>query len=261
MSEPASTPFRYGDEARQVADLYLPEVVGDGPVPMVVLIHGGFWRPTYDRSLMRPLALDLTRRGFGAWNVDYRASGDGGGGWPRTFEDVAAAVDLLREAAADHPIDLDRVVTVGHSAGGTLALWAAARPGLPADAPGHDPSVTVCAAVSLAGVNNLVAGYFEGLGSGAVEALMGAGPNEDRSRYALASPEDRLPIGVRQLIVHGSDDDVVPPEQSTKYAAKATESGDRVELLVVDGADHFDVIDPGHVAWVQVADRLPDLCR
>jgi acetyl esterase/lipase len=228
---------------------------------VAVLIHGGYWRPTYDRSLMRPLALDLIGRGVAAWNVDYRASGDGGGGWPRTFEDVAAAVDLLVEVADDHPLDLDRVVTVGHSAGGTLALWAAARSGLPAGAPGHDPSVPIRAAVSLAGVNNLVAGYFDDLGSGAVEALMGRTPNDDRSRYELASPEDRLPIGVRQLVVHGSDDVVVPPEQSTKYAAKATASGDRVELLEIDGADHFDVVDADHDAWKQVADRLPDLYR
>jgi dipeptidyl aminopeptidase/acylaminoacyl peptidase len=195
---------------------------------------------------MRPLALDLVGRGFAAWNVDYRASGDGGGAWPRTFEDVAAAVDLLADVAADHPVDLDRVVTIGHSAGGTLALWAAARS-------------TVRVAVSLAGVCDLVAGHAAGLGSGAVEALMGGPPADDRPAYALASPMGRLPIGVRQLVVHGSADDIVPLSQSTSYAAAAAASGDPVELLVVDGADHFDVIDPTHRAWMQVVDRLPDL--
>ena len=250
-----STPFRYGGAASQVTDLYLPAVVDGVRSPVVVLVHGGFWRSAYDRSLMGPLALDLADRGFAAWNVDYRAGGDGGGGWPRTFEDVAAAVDLLAGVAADHPVDLDRVVTVGHSAGGTLALWTAARPGLPAGAPGHGPSVRARAAVSLAGVNDLVAGHAEGLGSGAVEALRG----DDRAAYALASPMERLPIGVAQLVVHGSDDDVVPRSQSTTYAAAAAAAGDPVELLEVDGADHFDVIDPVHRAWTQVVDRLPAL--
>jgi acetyl esterase/lipase len=255
-----STPFRYGGAASQVADLYVPDGQDGGRRPVVVLVHGGYWRPVYDRSLMRPLALDVVRRGFTAWNVDYRASGAGGGGWPRTFEDVAAAVDLLADVAADHPVDLDRVVMVGHSAGGTLALWAAGRPGLPAGAPGHDPSVRARAAVSLAGVNDLAAGFVEGLGSGAVEALMGGAPEDDRPAYSLASPVDRLPIGVRQLLVHGSDDDVVPPSQSRTYAAAAGAAGDPVELVEIDGADHFDVIDPAHDAWRRVADRLPDLC-
>ena len=239
-----------------MADLYLPVLADGGRCPVVVLIHGGYWRSAYDRSLMRPLALDLARRGIAAWNVDYRASGDGGGGWPRTFEDVAAAVDLLVDVAADHPVDLDRVATVGHSAGGTLALWTAARPGLPTGAPGHDPAVTVDAAVSLAGVNDLVAGHAAGLGSGAVEALMGGPPNRDRPAYALASPADRLPIGVRQLVVHGSDDDVVPLSQSTTYAAAVATAGDPVELLEIEGADHFAVIDPAHHAWTLVAGRL-----
>jgi acetyl esterase/lipase len=250
-----TTSFRYGGATSQAADLYLPAAADGVRHPVVVLIHGGYWRSAYDRSLMRPLALDLVGRGVAAWNVDYRASGDGGGGWPRTFEDVAAAVDLLAGVAADHPVDLGRVVTVGHSAGGTLALWTAARPGLPAGAPGHDPSVTARAAVSLAGVNDLVAGRAEGLGSGAVQALMG----DDRPAYALASPMARLPIGVGQLVVHGSADDVVPRSQSTSYATAAAAAGDRVELLEVDGADHFDVIDPAHRAWTQVAGQLPDL--
>jgi acetyl esterase/lipase len=259
--DPSVVTYRYGPDAVQVADLHLAPGADDGePVAVVVLVHGGFWKPTYDRSLMLPLALDLVDRGYLVWNIDYRASGSGGGGWPRTFEDVAAAIDRLAEVADDHPLDLDRVVTVGHSAGGTLALWAAARRGLPAGATGSGPAVEPCGAVSLAGVNNLVAGYYEDLGTGAVKALMGGGPYDDRDAYALASPEDRLPLGVPQIMVHGADDVIVPVAQSSAYAAKATDAGDEVELIEVDGADHFDVIDPGHDLWTQVAGSLADLC-
>jgi acetyl esterase/lipase len=216
---------------------------------VVVLIHGGFWRPEYDRSLMVPLAEDVTARGWAAWNLDYRASGSGGGGWPRTFEDVANGIDSLRPEAARRSLDLDRVVVVGHSAGGCLALWAAARAGLPAIAPGSRPKVKPVLAVSLAGVNNLIAGSFEKLGDGAVDDLMGGPPREAGDAYTLASPTERLPIGVDQIVVHGLADVIVPVEQSTHYAAKAREAGDDVTVITVKGETHFDVIDPKQTSW------------
>ncbi len=250
-------PFPYGNHPQQVADLWLPSPrPGSQRRAVVVLVHGGYWRPGFDRRYMQALALDVVDRGWAAWNLDYRPSGPGGGGWPGTFVDVATGVDRLVDAAGRHPLDLSRVVTVGHSAGGCLALWAAARPGLPAGAPGAAPKVPMAAAVSQAGVNNLVAGAFEDLGQGAVEALMGAGPNEDPERYALASPVERLPIGVPQVLVHGTDDEVVPLQQSSAYAAKAERAGDDATLLTIEGADHFDVIDPLHRAWREVVERL-----
>ena len=236
--------MRYGDAEAQVADLWLPRPRPTEPVGVVVLIHGGFWRPIYDRTLMEPLARTWSGRGWAAWNLDYRASGSGGGGWPATFEDVAAGIDALVPEADRQRLDLDRVVTVGHSAGGCLSLWAAARAGLPDDAPGAGPAVEPVLAVSQAGVNNLVAGAFEKLGNGAVEALMGVPPKEAGDRYTLASPVERLPIGVDQVVVHGLDDEIVPVEQSTVYAGKAKEAGDDVTVITVEGADHFDVIDP-----------------
>lgn len=251
--------YDYGDHADQVADLYLPD--GPGPWPVVALLHGGFWREGFDRSLMAPLAADLSTGGYAAWNIDYRSSADQGGGWPGTFTDVAAALDLLATVAEEHPLDLERVITVGHSAGGTLALWAAARPKFVAEAPGHDPAVPVCGAVGLAAVSNLVAAWYEDLGSGAVEALMGAGPSEERAIYRMANPEDLVPIGVPQLVVHGTDDLIVPVDQSIAYAGKAADAGDTVELLALDGADHFAVIDPADEAWAAVTSRLSELCR
>lgn len=253
------TRISYGDQPQQGVDLWLPADPKATPVPVVVLIHGGFWRPGFTGSLMDPLAADVAGRGWAAWNVDYRPAGDGsGGGWPGTFTDVATAVDrLARPAGSDGRLDLDRVVTVGHSAGGCLALWTAARGGLPPDAPGGSPTVDLRAAVSLAGVNDLAAGFRDGLS--AVGTVMGASPDEEGARYALASPAARLPIGVPQVLVHGTADDVIPLDQSVAYARRAVAAGDDAELVKVDGADHFDVIDPGHEAWRRVVTRFEAL--
>jgi acetyl esterase/lipase len=220
---------RYGQHPDQVANLHLPD--GTPPFAVVVLIHGGFWRDRHDRTLMTPLAQDLAARGYLAWNVEYRRVGQEGGGWPGTFDDLAAAVHALAGVAE---ADRERVVAVGHSAGGHLALWLAAR-GL------------VAAAASQAGVADLVAGAD--LGDGAARALLGGGPDEVPDRYAAASPAARLPLGVPQLLVHGRRDDVVPPGQSERYAEAAAAAGDRVELALLPDADHFDVIDPAHEAW------------
>ncbi len=250
--------FSYGPDDAQVADLFLPSSRRAGG-PVVVLIHGGYWQPGYDRSLMVPLARDLVDRGFVAWNVDYRAVG-AGGGWPATFSDVASGVDLLAEVGRRRHLDVSRVVTVGHSAGGTLALWAAARRRLPADAPGAEPRIEPCAVVSQAGVNDLVGAARQGLGGGAAEQVMGGSPTSVPDHYRLGSPLARLPLGVPQLLVHGPDDTLVPVSQSRTYAAAAKAAGDQVDLIEVPGADHFSVIDPGHKAWVMVAERLVELC-
>jgi acetyl esterase/lipase len=228
-------------------------------LPVVVLIHGGFWRAAYDRSLMTPLAVDLAKHGYAAWNVEYRRVGHDGGGWPGTLADVAAGVDYLVDIADAEALDVGQVVSVGHSAGGHLALWLAARPGLPMAAAGSSPRVALTAAVAQAGVVDLREGYAAGLGRGACVDFLGGSPDEVPERYELASPAARLPLAVRQLLVHGDADDTVPVEHSRKYAVAATAAGDRVELVELEGADHFDVIDPNHAAWHAVIDRLPGL--
>ncbi|MEO7556866.1 MAG: alpha/beta hydrolase, partial [Acidimicrobiales bacterium] len=177
----------YGSNPSQVADLYLPP--GDGPHPAVVLVHGGFWKATYDRSLMAPLAVDLVGLGFAVWNIEFRRVGEQGGGWPGTFDDVAAAVDAL---AGEQAVDAGRVVTCGHSAGGHLALWAAGRARLPSGSPGADPKVRPRAAVSQAGVADLVAGSAARLGGGAVDALLDGSPSKRPERYAVADPAELL---------------------------------------------------------------------
>jgi len=244
----------FGADPSQCADLYVP--LGAGPHPVVVLVHGGFWRAAYDRSLMVPLAVDLVARGYAVWNLEYRRLGRPGGGWPGTFHDVAAGVDCLLNAAGAAALDLASVVAVGHSAGGHLALWLAARPELPAGAPGAGPRVRLRAAVSLAGVVDLRTADADSLGDGATAELLGGGIDVRPDRYAVASPRARLPLGVPQLLVHGDADDVVPMTQSRDYAAAARAAGDDVELLEVAGADHFAVIDPANPAWQLVVAHL-----
>jgi len=247
-------PRPYGGADAQVADLRLPaQRTTDG---VVVLVHGGYWQSGYDRSLEDAVAADLVGRGVPVWNLDYRAVGDGGG-WPQTFTDVAAGMDGLAEVAGEYDLDLARVVVVGHSAGGALALWAAARHRLPDGAPGAGPAVRPVAAVTQAGVNDLVAGARAGLGGGAVESLLGVSPDDDpRGVYDLASPAALVPLGVPTLVVTGGQDTAVPPEQSTSYAEAARAAGDDVTLEVVDGEGHFEHLDPGSVVWTTARDWL-----
>ncbi|GEC19510.1 alpha/beta hydrolase family protein [Pseudonocardia hydrocarbonoxydans] len=229
----------YGPDPSQFGELTLP--AGDGPVPVVMVVHGGFWRSSFGAELGRPLAVDLANQGFAAWNVEYRRVG-GGGGWTATFDDAAAALDRL--ADADPRLDLSRVVAVGHSAGGHLAAWLAARPGLPAGAPGAGPRVRLRGAVSQAGVLDLVDAVREGVGGSAVTDLVGGTPEQVPDRYALASPVERVPLGVPVVCVHGTDDRNVPIRQSERFTAA---SGD--ELVTLPGVDHFAVIDPSTDAW------------
>jgi acetyl esterase/lipase len=239
----------YGPGPEQWGELLLP--FGDGrAAPVAVLVHGGFWRARYTLDLMRPLAADLARRGWAAWNLEYRRAGQPGGGWPGTAGDVAAGVDALTGLAEGHDLDLDRVVLIGHSAGGQLALWTAGR----TDAP-----VRIRAAVSLAGVTDLVTGADEGIGDGAVGEFLGAMPDEAPVRYAAASPIARLPLPGAALLVHGEADDTVPVAQSRAYAAAASAAGGRVTLIEPPGAGHMDVIDPAGPAWAATLRSLGEL--
>ena len=249
-----STRYPYADGQSQFGDLWLPG--GEGPHPVVVLIHGGFWRTGFDLSLMDALAADVVAHGWAAWNVEYRKVGEEGGGWPGTFVDVAAAVDHLAVlGAADDSrtavaLDLDRVAVAGHSAGGHLAAWTAVRDGLPAGAPGADPTVSPVAVVSQAGVVDLRRAVDDDLGGGAAVGLMGASPDDEPDRYDLGSPIERVPTGVAVRCVHGRGDDIVPFDQSEGYVAAATEAGDEAVLAPFDG-DHFPVLDPTHVSWTE----------
>lgn len=237
----------YGADPSQFAELTRPTGTSAG---VVVVIHGGFWRSQYDLSLGRPLAASLAAEGWTAYNVEYRRVGNGGG-WPQTFDDIASAIDRLADVG---DVDTARVVTLGHSAGGHLAVWAAGRPRLTGSA-WADPAVTVTAAISQAGVLDLTAATAEDLGGGAVQRFMG-GTVDDR--YAQADPMALVPLDVPVRCVHGTSDDTVPLSQSVDYVARAKAAGGDTELTEVEG-DHFIVIDPSSQAWAGTLELLKTL--
>jgi acetyl esterase/lipase len=245
----------YGPSPDHVGDLYLPHRAGSGSsghAPVVGLLHGGFWRMPYGRDHIAPIAVDLANRGFAVWNLEYRRVGTAGGGWPGTLQDVGAGIDHLATLKeAGEPIDLDRVTVVGHSAGGHLALWCALKDKARGD--GFQPKrVKVSEAVGLAAVADLALAHELRCGNGAVENFLGGSPREVGVRYRSTSPAEMLPIGVKQLLVHGTIDADVPVVISRRYAAAAAAAGDDVHFIELADADHMDFIDPSsgaHAAW------------
>jgi acetyl esterase/lipase len=233
------TTLQYGDSDSQVADLYLP--TAHGPTPVVCLLHGGFWRLPYGREEMAPLAADLVARGYAVWNIEYRRVGENGGGWPGALDDVAAAIDhLARLPAGTAALDLARVVVVGHSAGGHLALCVGAR---------STAAVVVPAAVcGLAAVCDLESAFDLDAGGGAVRALLGGSPQDHPERYAQASPRRLLPLGVRQLLIHGTEDDALPVAMSRAYATAARAAGDSVDVVEIADMGHMEFLDPASEA-------------
>jgi acetyl esterase/lipase len=243
--------YRYGPSRSQRAELHLPR--GPGPHPVMLLIHGGSWRVGYGCVVMRGLAGDLLRRGWAVWNIEYRRLGDGGG-WPQTFEDVAAAIDHL--AVVDVPLDLDRVSLLGHSAGGHLALWAAGREGLPPSAPGAIEGVArvrLAHVISQAGVCDLAGAYRRWHG-GAVQALMGGSPQDLPGRYAVGDPIAHVPLAMPVLLVHGAQDATVSVKLSRGYARAARAAGSEVDLVEIEGSAgaHRAHVDPRGDAWAVV---------
>jgi acetyl esterase/lipase len=229
---------RYGPEPDQVIDVRRP---AGGPVRgLVVFFHGGFWRAEYDRMHVRPLAVALARAGYVVATPEFRRTGDPGGGWPGTIDDAVAAGEAVVGLVG---ADL-RPVLAGHSAGGHLALLAAAAMA----AAGHPPA----GVLGLAPVSNLVDAYERDLDAGAVRALLGGGPDDVPDRYAAADPMARLPLGVPQVVIHGHNDAVVPLEMSRTYAAAADAAGDPMRLIEIADADHFDLIDPESPVWPEV---------
>lgn len=243
-SEASSRRIVYGDDPSQFADLYLPGH-GAGALPVVVLIHGGFWRAQYGLDLMVPLAEDLRARGYAVLNIEYRRVGIGGG-YPTTLDDVAAAIDLL--AAQSVALALDDVVTIGHSAGGHLSLWAASRGALPDGAPGASPVVVPRLAIGLGPVFDLVGADRDRVGSGAVADFIGSSATDLPDEYAIATPNPSA--GVPMAVVRGARDDIVPAQYAVPTPIGA------VTVIDIAGEDHFDLIDPASKSWAATIELL-----
>jgi acetyl esterase/lipase len=266
----------YGPEPLQFGNLYLPNT--PGPHPIAILIHGGYWRARYGLELMIGLAEDLATRGYAAWNIEYRRVGNPGGGWPGTLLDVAFAADYLRILAPTYSLNLQRVVPIGHSAGGHLALWLAARPRIPFVAHNSplagsqvSPSsnyneetatptpLALTGVISLAGVVDLELAWRLNLSNGAIIDLLGGGFNDVPERYAAASPTALLPLGVPQVLIHGTSDASVPLQVSQAYTKAAKSPNDPVTYIELEGVDHFEVIDPNSSAWAITIEALQKL--
>lgn len=248
----------YGPDPLHFGELRLPE--GPGPHPVVIVVHGGCWLAAYDLGYVSGLAAALAEAGVATWSLEYRRVGDEGGGWPGTFEDLGLAADFLRAAAPAHGLDPERVVALGHSAGGHLALWLAARSGLPADDPLRGPApLALRGVVALAGIPDLAA-YAAPSGCGAaVPGLLGGEPATVRERLVRASPVEMLPLGVRQVLVIGALDPIVPAQQARSYRDAARRAGDEVEIREIGDAGHFELVDPVHPAFGVVRDAVLEL--
>jgi acetyl esterase/lipase len=264
---PASPPdhtIAYGSEVNQFGQLFLPQ--GPGPFPVAVIIHGGCWKKFADLKNTVPMSDTLRKAGIATWNIEYRRVDNEGGGWPGTYLDVAAAIDHLRQIGPQYHLDLERVITVGHSAGGHLALWAAARQRLPKSSQLYmkDP-LPIQGVVNLAGPGKLQSLSAEQqqkvCGSVPVTQLLGGEIDLVPQRVREGSPGEMLPLGVPQIMITGSLDHLVPPTLGEEYAALARKSGDEAQMIVIEGAGHFEVIAPGTAAWPSVEDAVLSLVK
>lgn len=244
---PADRRIGYGPDPLHIADLRLPQ--GPGPHPCVITIHGGFWRNRYDLAHLGHLCAALTAAGFATWNIEYRRVGDSGGGWPGTFHDVARAARHLLAIAPQHRIDPNRVIVLGHSAGGQLASWLAGMGAVPVGSEIRDDPLSLRGAVSLAGVLDLRRASALDLSDGAVRQFLGGAPDEVPDRFAAASPTELIPLVIPHLLVHGGRDEIVPSGMSARLHAA---SPDASTLRMFPDAGHFDPIDPRAAIWPDI---------
>jgi acetyl esterase/lipase len=241
---PADAKIFYGKDVNQFGELRLPKSDKfKKPYPVVIVLHGGCWMAEYGLGYMGHVSADLTKHGFVTWNVEYRRVGNPGGGWPGTLDDVTAGVQHLTELAKKHPLDLQRVIVIGHSAGGHLALLLGTR---------RFTGFTLRGIVSLAGITDL---RLKGTACDEnVPMLMEGNSTEKPQAYDEGSPIKRLPLGIRQIIVQGKADSIIPVEMATSYVAAA--SRDNVRLVLLEDAGHFEVIDPQAMAWRKVREEI-----
>jgi len=254
LERPRPTPsatVHYGTDPLQIADLWLP--AGDGPHPTVLMVHGGCWQTEIaDRNIMNWIADDLRRRGIAVWNIDYRGVDRPGGGYPGTFQDAAAAADALRTHAAEYHLDTRRIVAIGHSAGGHLALWLAGRPRLPTDSPLRTANpLPIAEVVSLGGLPDLeeTARSENGCGNAVIGRLTGG-------HFADTSVPRLAPLGIPQVLINGRQDRIIPVPYAEGYARPMRAAGDDVRVRMVDRTGHVELVAPETAAWAAAVEEL-----
>ncbi len=252
----ADATVSYGPDLLQRVDVWLP--AGNGPFPVVLMVHGGCWQSEIaDRSIMNWIAADLRASGIAVWNIDYRGVDRPGGGYPGTFQDAAKATDLLRENAKRFRLDTRRIIAVGHSAGGHLALWLAARPRLPKDSPLRVKApLRVDHVISLGGLPDLKAtaeSPDNGCGTEVVGRLVGTGRTDP---WRDTSVPRLMPLGVPQDLINGREDRIIPYRFATQYVADAEAKGDRATLHTVPATGHVELVAPETAAWGTAKRRI-----
>jgi acetyl esterase/lipase len=260
--QPADRRIPYGEDSNQHGDLRVPE--GPGPHPVAVLIHGGCFVAGYDSAwYMGAMGDALKADGIATWNIEYRRLGQPGGGWPGTYVDVGHAIDHLRALAGEYDLDLGRVIILGHSAGGHLAIWAAARSRLPAASPLYTPEpLPVRGVIDMAGPIDMAANIqrYETLCRDTViTAMLGGTPAAVPERYAQASAIGLLPLGIPQVLIWGEYEEYVPLPLAQAYAEAAARAGDPVRLVVIPGVGHFEAASPRASTWPQVESAIRSL--
>ena len=248
----------YGPDQMHKVDVWRPK--GKGPFPVVVMVHGGCWTTSIaDRSLMNWVADDLRKDGIAVWNIDYRGVDRAGGGYPGTFEDAAKATDALSANAATLDLDTRRIVAIGHSAGGHLALWLAARAKIPAASPLHSSApLRIDHVISLGGLPDLeatAATPANGCGTEVVAKLVGTPSAARADVYADTSVPRLLPLGIVQDLVNGREDRIIPFPFATDYVARAKAAGDTALLHTIPATGHVELVAPETAAWAE-AKRL-----
>jgi acetyl esterase/lipase len=256
---PATERLPYGKDQMQFGELRLP--AGKGPFPVAILVHGGCWEVKVGNlpeavtsfELLRPIAAALAKAGIASWNVEYRRLGNAGGGWPGTYLDLSRAADFLREVAPRYDLDLDRVISIGHSSGGQLALWLAARSKVPKSSMLHtDSPLGLKGAVSVDGPPDLAADRAieqPVCGGPVVTQFIGGTPDEFPQRYRDGSAAGLLPLGVRQEVLLAGNHNEEWIGLFKQYVATAERAGDSVRMPIMQGAGHFDGINPQSPAW------------
>lgn len=235
---PADARLPYGSDPNQFGELRVPKT--GGPFPVIVIIHGGYWRAKYDLTHTGHCCAALTAKGLATWNLEYRRVGNPGGGWPGTFEDVRSGYRFVSQIAKRYNLDGSKLVVAGHSAGGQLTLCLA----------GHEPSVN--RVISLAGVVDLQQAWELHLSDNAVVGFLGGDPTHVPEHYREADPMQLKISQATQWLIHGASDDSVPPFLSRNYTEQKKRRGENVHYLEISTAGHLDLIDPRSAAWPRV---------